>query len=104
MTRHCRRPLAVIAAAVFFAMWFAAAAQAQTQTCGNRDAIIQTFVEPLGETQRARGLNQDIVMELWANEETGTWKLILVEPSGRACIMADGTAIQTFTTAIGTGA
>ncbi len=92
MTRAVRLPLAVMAAMLIAAMWFASAAQAQT-TCGTRDAIVKKLDEIYGEVRRGGGLaGPTAIYEIWASEATGTWTILKTTPNGLTCILAVGTA------------
>lgn len=49
-----------------------------------------------GEVQRSMGLVQDnTVMELYANEKTGTWTLTVTVQEGMTCFVAAGTDFKT---------
>lgn len=66
--------------------------------CGPRERIVAQLADKHGETRRAVGLQQTMqVMEVYANSETGSWTIIIVTPTGMACLMAVGEAFQAET-------
>ena len=94
MTRHCRLPLAVIAAIAASFIWASEAAQAQ-MPCGKRDGMVRLLSEKYGETRRSMGLAEGRGMvELYASEETGSWTILITSPQGTTCMMAAGQAFQ----------
>lgn len=67
-------------------------AQAQS-TCGSHDKISQTLQSQYGESVAARGLQSATrLFEIWRSGETGSWTMLIVLPSGTACVLASGTA------------
>ncbi len=94
MTRTLRRPIFVMAAIVIAAMWFAAAAQAQT-VCGKRADMVDQAAEKYGEIRRGGGLvGAQAIIELYVSEETGTWTIFQTTPNGLTCLMAAGESWQ----------
>jgi hypothetical protein len=84
----------VIRFAVLLAL-LALPAHAQQQQCGPRDKMIAQLAEKYGETQRTMGYVGPppaitSVMETYANEDTGTWTILLAKPDGTACMIASG--------------
>lgn len=70
-------------------------AQAQ-QACAPTDAIANILSEQHGESIRAQGFTSGTVLQMWANEETGTWTVITVHPDGASCVRASGGNFVTF--------
>lgn len=69
-----------------------ALAQAQS-TCGSHDKISQTLETQYGESVVARGLQSATrLFEVWRSDQTGTWTMLVVLPTGTACVMASGSA------------
>jgi|GEM_PF-400091 len=67
------------------------AAQAQTNSCGDRDKLITSLSEKYGETRQSMGLaRNNSLMELYASDETGTWTILVTLPDGRSCLIAAG--------------
>ena len=107
MPRPLRRPLIVIALAVGFAFWAAAAAQAGVQilVCGQRGNIIAQLAGRYGETRQGGALPQSkMPVEIYANRRTGTWTLLQSHMRGRVCVVNDGTGWPDVTPVVGTGA
>lgn len=76
--------------AAFLAMCSPAHAQ-QGAFCGPRERIVAQLTDRHGETRRAVGLQQNMqVMELYANDETGSWTIIVAMPTGVACLVSAG--------------
>jgi len=47
--------------------------------------------ETYGEAIRHSGLiGTDMVMEVWRNDDTGGWTILLLRPDGSACALAAG--------------
>ncbi len=114
MTRSLRLPLAVMAAMLIAAMWFASAAQAgapmasptptprpdaqaaqPAQTvCFARDSVVAKLVKRYGEARRGGGLGglggPLAFFEIWASDVTGSWTILKTTPDGLACIIAVG--------------
>ncbi len=91
MTRTLRRPLAVMAAMLIAAMWFASAAQAQ-MACGTRDSVVEKLKGKYGEVRRGGGLaGPTAIFEIWASDKPPhTWTILKTTPNGWTCIMAVG--------------
>ncbi len=91
MTRTVRLPLAVMAAMLIAAMWFASAAQAQ-MACGKRDFVVEKLSEKYGETRRGSGLaGPTAIFEIWASDKPPyTWTIIQTTPNGWTCVVAVG--------------
>lgn len=71
----------------------ASAQNAGPNICGDRGAIIERLQEVYGETFQALGLQRNqMVMEIFANADTGTWTVLVADPWGGACIVAAGQA------------
>jgi hypothetical protein len=83
-----RLPLAALA--VCLAMPAMAAPQ-----CAPRDAVQAHLSGKYGETPRAAGLAANsTVMELLANDETGSWAITVTTPDGMTCLIASGQAFE----------
>ena len=62
-------------------------------TCGPRGIMVEKLGEVYGEVSRGGGLTNGrpiALVELYVNEETGTWTLVRTYPNGIACIMVAG--------------
>ena len=69
--------------------------QAQ-DNCHNRDKITSLLVEKYSENQSVILINSEAVFELWVNDTTRTWTVIMSLPSGVSCIMASGKSYEKF--------
>lgn len=69
---------------------FATAALAQE--CGPRDQILQLLGGKYGETRQAIALGEQgaSIFEFYANEETGTWTVVVTFANGQTCVPASG--------------
>lgn len=83
-------------ALVFLAALLApVAALAQVQNCAPRELVVARLVSTYGETRRAMGINtQNVLVEIWASDETGSWTILLTTPQGRTCLAASGGAYE----------
>jgi hypothetical protein len=79
----------LIACGLFFAL-IASPLYAAPQ-CNQRAAVMAHLAEKYGETPRAAGLAANsTVMELLANDETGSWTITVTTPDGTTCLIASG--------------
>ncbi len=96
MTRTVRLPLAVMAAMLIAAMWFASAAQAQmvaqAQTvCEKRADMVRDLEKIYREVRRGAGMaGAQAIVELYTNEATGSWTILQTTPNGVTCLVATG--------------
>jgi hypothetical protein len=67
------------------------------QQCPPRAMVVADLAKKFGETQRTTGwvggANETpitAVMETYANDDTGTWTILLARPDGTACMLASG--------------
>lgn len=78
-----------------FAM-LAAPAYPQTAPCGPRDDMVAMLTGQFGEVRMSAALDQrSFLIEVYANEATGTWTALLTTPDMEACIAAYGTGYET---------
>lgn len=87
----------VLSAAAIGVVCFAAEpASAQARmVCGERGKIIEHLKAKYGETRRSIGLAEGQgIFEVYASDESGTWTIVLTQPSGKTCLMAAGEAYQ----------
>lgn len=77
----------------------AAAAQTTMVPCHlmPMDIAGQTLADDYGEARQHGGLvNDSLIAEVWVNDETGTWTLMLIDPDNTACMLASGQFWQTY--------
>ncbi len=83
----------LIAPSLVFGMAASAPPALAQSTCGSHDKISETLEAQYGESVVARGLQSATqLLEVWRSDETGSWTVLVVLPSGTACVMASGTA------------
>lgn len=76
------------------------AAQAQSNSCAQREMIVERLASKYGESRQSAGLNQNNGMvEVFASQETGTWTILVTMPNGISCLMAAGKAWEGMATA-----
>jgi hypothetical protein len=64
---------------------------AQGANCGDHARIVDQLQTRFGESRRNLGLNQNnSIVEVFASDETGTWTILVTQPSGVACLVAAG--------------
>ncbi len=86
----------LILISVAIGMLAASAAFGQT-SCAPIEQVHQRLADKWGERRMSAGLqNQSRVFEVWVNEETGTWTILLSRANGTSCIMASGTNYRVF--------
>ncbi|MEM7506861.1 MAG: hypothetical protein AAF415_08940 [Pseudomonadota bacterium] len=92
-----------LGAAGLAALAFSAnAVSAQQMICGKRDAIIGQLKGKYGETARVMGFSQGTgVVEVYANDESGSWTILVTNPSGTSCLMAAGEAFESVDLPVG---
>lgn len=59
--------------------------------CGPRKSFIATLEQQHGETPKMIGVTQDnAVIELLANPESGTWTALVTHVNGVSCVLSSG--------------
>jgi hypothetical protein len=67
------------------------------QNCAPRDRVVERLASAYGETRQSIGLAQNnVVVEVYASSETGTWTITVTNPAGTTCLVASGQAFETF--------
>ena len=70
-------------------------AQQQRRNCGDRTVVVERLAEGYGETRQSIGLGaNNVVFEVFASNETGTWTITMTMPNGVTCLMASGVAFE----------
>lgn len=86
--------------AVLFSLLAAPAFAQPSGRCGPHDELIAKLAEVYQEVVKWSGLHEgpglppDTVMEMAANDSTGTWTIIVSAPGQAACIVAAGTGFK----------
>ena len=77
----------------------ASAANAQSN-CGPHVDVVARLAEQYGEALVAHGLiNDQFIMQTFANLETGSWTIVAVGVTGQTCLIAAGTMFERITPA-----
>jgi len=78
-----------------FIMPYGHIANAQQTNCAPREAIIERLASGYGETRQAVGIGSNNAMiEVFANEETGSWSIIVTQAAGISCLAASGQSYE----------
>ncbi len=76
------------------------AAQSAPQ-CAPRDTVMAALAGQYGETRRGMGLTADqAVIEVFANDTSGTWTITATLPDGQTCLVASGQGYEVMTDAL----
>lgn len=90
-----RKQMFAISLGLVAALAATQSAYSQQQKCGPRDAVLKSLSQKYKESRRAIGLSpNNVIVELHASEETGTWTLTLSRPNGITCLVAAGVAFE----------
>ena len=73
----------------------AATARSQQANCGTRDSVVERLASKYGESRQSLGMaaNQSLV-EVYANEGTGSWTITVTLPNGTMCLVASGMSFE----------
>lgn len=65
-------------------------AQAQNN-CAPREAVVERLKDKYAESFIGGGLqNADTLVEIWTSQTTGSFTILLTQPSGMTCIVSTG--------------
>lgn len=68
--------------------------------CAPRDMLVGRLAERYSERQQSIGLaGNDIMLEVFASEDSGTWTILMTRADGTSCLVASGTAYETVAAA-----
>lgn len=72
------------------------ACPAYAAQCLDRETFIAIAAEQYGEHRAFSGLTEDrkAFVEVYVNDATGTWTMIVTTPDGQACIASAGDAFE----------
>jgi hypothetical protein len=62
----------------------------QRQLCASRDALLEKLAQDFGEAPRASGIDGGGNLMEILTSPSGTWTLLIVMPTKRACIVGSG--------------
>lgn len=95
MKRPIRTALTLALGTAAFGAMSLPAAAADNMICGKRDKIISQLQGKYGETARVMGFSKGAgVVEVFANERSGSWTILITNPTGMSCLMAAGEAFE----------
>lgn len=70
-------------------------ASAQGQNCARKEAVVERLTTKYGEKLQAHKLTTDgLVVEMYVNEESGSWTDVLDQANGFACLVAAGNGFE----------
>ena len=79
--------------AIVMAALIAAPTLAEAAACAARPVVVKRLAETFGEGRVTAGLGGGgVIIETWANLETGSWTITITRPTGITCLVADGSA------------
>lgn len=71
------------------------ASTAGAVTCAPRDHVIGRLAEKYGETRQGVGLTSSgAMLEVFANDVTGSWTIALSKATGIMCLIASGQSFE----------
>lgn len=87
--------LLALSVAVVALILSAASTRAQSPNCAARDRVVERLASRYGESRQALGMaaNQSLV-EVYANEGTGSWTITVTLPNGTTCLVASGMSFE----------
>lgn len=69
--------------------------------CGPRDRIVALLADRYSETRRAIGLaGPNLVMEVYAAEDSRSWTITVTSPDGVTCLIASGQGFEAVVEAL----
>ena len=60
--------------------------------CEPTEAIRSILKANYGETREVIGLHGEVMFEMWLNNETGSWSILLTGANGTSCLVLAGEA------------
>ena len=70
-------------------------ANAQSNKCGEREVIVTFLATEFGEVVQSVGIsNNNGLVEMYANTETGSWSLVFTHPTGVTCLTTYGRSYE----------
>lgn len=67
---------------------------AQQTNCYPRDAVVEHLSDNFGETIQSMGIANNSLIEIFANEVTGSFTILVTTPTGPTCVVASGGSYQ----------
>ena len=66
----------------------------QNLNCAERELAIEGLADNYGESRKSIGLSGNVVFEVFASTETGTWTIIATNTAGISCQIASGQSFE----------
>jgi len=67
------------------------------RNCAPRPVVLERLTEEYGESRHSIGLGADnVVVEMFASANTGSWTIIATLPDGMTCLIASGQSFETL--------
>ncbi|MCT8161269.1 hypothetical protein [Pseudoruegeria sp. SHC-113] len=74
---------------------------AQQSNCATREEVVERLTSHYGETRRSIGLGaNNVVVETYASDETGSWTITATLPNGTTCLVASGLSFENIAEAL----
>ena len=71
------------------------------RNCAPRQVVLDRLADGYGETRQSIGLGaNDVMVEVFASDETGTWTITVTTASGVTCLVASGQSFETLAEAL----
>jgi len=81
--------------AVFVVLAFGMARAQPPANCAPHDVLLERLASTYGEQRQAVGLGaNNVLVEVFASDDTGTWTITMTVPGGMTCLVASGEAYQ----------
>ncbi|MCL4188399.1 MAG: hypothetical protein KJZ85_12395 [Rhodobacteraceae bacterium] len=88
----------ILALAAVLSAAAAGPAAAQPARCGERARVLDHLASAYGESRRAAGrAANDVLVELFASDATGSWTITATLPNGMTCLLAAGEGFEALT-------
>lgn len=86
-----RWPLLIVL--ILLALIFPRPSSAQAN-CGPRDVLLERLAGQYGEERQSVGLARNLMFEIFANPDTGSWTIVATRAGGSSCVMAAGQSFE----------
>ncbi|MGR3468954.1 MAG: hypothetical protein ACU0CI_13860 [Shimia sp.] len=91
---------ALLALSAFVVALMLALPARAANNCAARATVVDRLADRYGESRRSMGVaaNRQLV-EVYANDDTGSWSIVVTTPQGQACLVASGTSFEALAAA-----
>ena len=71
------------------------------RNCGPRPMVLERLANSYGETRQSIGVgSNNVVVEMFASSETGSWTITVTKPDGETCLVASGRSFENLAEAL----